>query len=490
MPQVFISYARQDVDFVDTKLIPLFRAMRIDVWVDREDLHASDVWEKRIEEALVGSEWYVLVMSERAAASRNVRKEVEWIIRHRPKRLFPILLEDCRPEDIHDVLPKIHYIDYKQAPARLGVRLLRDLVQGAWQAFVGEREKVEQLSAKIEEAAEERDELQEQVHELTGQLHDVSEFDGDWLGDGCGQAVDFVPRQERNASIVSVLNLKGGVGKSTLAVNLAATYFLRESKPKRVLIVDLDFQTSASTLCLHSQERKDAMQSRLSTSRLLDDDDPCPRLLFECAKRIGRTPGFIVAGDDGLARQENKVLARWLTKEGRYDARFLLRRILHSPEVQAQFDLIILDCPPRLHVAAVNAVAASDFVLVPVLLDLTSADSVPRLLSWLVRFRREGLCPDLELLGVVANKKSAFRKTLLNREHNVAAKLAETSTLHWPFGPVPLLESVIPDSAAVSDSAETPGRFACQDSRIGPSFQKLAKEIETRLFTTKEVIRT
>ena len=129
-------------------------------------------------------------------------------------------------------------------------------------------------------------------------------------------------------------------------------------------------------------------------------------------------------------------------------------------------------------------------VLVPVLLDLTSADSVPRLLSWLVRFRREGLCPDLELLGVVANKKSAFRKTLLNREHNVATKLAETSSLHWPFGPVPLLESVIPDSAAVSDSAETPGRFACQDPRIGPSFQKLAKEIETRLFTTKEVIPT
>ena len=65
--------------------------------------------------------------------------------------------------------------------------------------------------------------------------------------------------------------------------------------------------------------------------------------------------------------------------------------------------MVLIDCPPRLSTACINALAASDFILVPVLPDATSARSVPNLLRTLKRLRSEAIFPHLNVLGVVAN---------------------------------------------------------------------------------------
>ncbi len=85
------------------------------------------------------------------------------------------------------------------------------------------------------------------------------------------------------------------------------------------------------------------------------------------------------------------------------DVRFRLRAILHTKEIADRFDFILLDCPPRLTTACINALAASDYVLIPVLPNVISTAAVPRLLRWLKNLRLVA-CPDLAVLGIVGNK--------------------------------------------------------------------------------------
>ena len=78
---------------------------------------------------------------------------------------------------------------------------------------------------------------------------------------------------------------------------------------------------------------------------------------------------------------------RWQAKITTDDVRYRLRAILHSAEIADRFDFILLDCPPRLTTACINALAASDYVIVPVLPNPISTAAVPRLLQWLKLLR-------------------------------------------------------------------------------------------------------
>jgi cellulose biosynthesis protein BcsQ len=179
-------------------------------------------------------------------------------------------------------------------------------------------------------------------------------------------------------------------------------------------------------------------------------------------------------------------MALWLTSQLSKDVRFLLRELLHGPVVQERFDCVIIDCPPRIHTASVNALAAADFLLIPVLLDLTSADSVPRMLSWVQKYREAGVCPQLELLGVVANKKSDRRNELLAREENLWRELPGKCRVAWG-GEVPFFKTVIPNSAAIAECSQTPGKFACEDSRISSIFTEFARECDRQMAPLTEL---
>ena len=81
----------------------------------------------------------------------------------------------------------------------------------------------------------------------------------------------------------------------------------------------------------------------------------------------------------------------------------------YTPQnVLNHFNYALLDCPPRLTTACINALAASDYVLVPVLLDATSAERVPLLLEWLGRLMKAQVCPNLLGVGVLVNRLSSL----------------------------------------------------------------------------------
>src|SRR5262249_4098980 len=112
---------------------------------------------------------------------------------------------------------------------------------------------------------------------------------------------------------------------------------------------------------------------------------------------------YVVAADEELGNLETALAHRWQAKLTNDDIRFRLRAILHSAEIAERFDFVLLDCPPQLTTACVNALAASDYVIVPVLPNSTSTAAVPRLLKWL-RILREHACQELSVMGVIGNK--------------------------------------------------------------------------------------
>ena len=250
--------------------------------------------------------------------------------------------------------------------------------------------------------------------------------------------------------------------------------------------MDLDFQQSVTALCLSAKDRGDLQTAGLFVNSLFDETVNASEHFLRSIRRVGRGEGYVLASNDLLSKVETQMMARWLASQTQQDARFLLRSLLHSPVVQERFDLVIIDCPPRVHTATINALAASDFILIPVLLDLTSADSVPRMLKWIRAYQEEKVCPDIDVLGIVANNKSDRRKELLAREENIWAELPGKCRVAWG-GDVEFCKTILPHNAAIAECANTPGHFACEDPRAKPLFDSLTKELQMRMEATVEL---
>ncbi len=199
--------------------------------------------------------------------------------------------------------------------------------------------------------------------------------------------------------VLVISNLKGGVGKTTFTVNLGA-YFQHTLK-KRVLFIDTDYQGSLTNNLLVAAGATANISS--SSTWLRFDADPAA-VLENAAKLDSVLPGCALLGSDyRLNEFEMKEQLRWLIKETELDVRFRLSRILASERVAELFDIVIIDAPPRLGTAGVNALAAADFFLIPTLLTQTSLEPIKQMLA-LFRGVFSSLNPRLRLLGVVANQ--------------------------------------------------------------------------------------
>ena len=251
----------------------------------------------------------------------------------------------------------------------------------------------------------------------------------------------FRPLSLRGMPIVSVLNLKGGVGKTTITMNLGAALARRGY---RVLMVDLDFQgslTSRSTSPEDYREIHDAHRFVWDVFR--DDLSDRAFALTRSATKIRDVCDAeltLVACEEEFEAVETRMMMNWHVGAVEDDVRFRLRQALHAPVIAERYDIVLLDCPPRLTTGCVNALTSSDQVLIPVLLDETSAEAVPRLLKWLKKLRVQ-LCPELSVLGVVGNKAYP-RARLIQREQQVWNNLKRWSELAWG-GPVRHFDEVV-----------------------------------------------
>lgn len=230
----------------------------------------------------------------------------------------------------------------------------------------------------------------------------------------------------KGSRILAIANLKGGVGKTTIAANIGA--FLAEDPrwKKRVLLVDLDYQGSMSSMSFPDDTSwlPPAGADSLATGSISGDLQP--NQFLAAAKAVTPQPRLkVITSHYDLAQADNRLLVEWLLNvqqkddrswrkwladlfTGRLDRphemRYNLAKLLHSDAVRDAFDLVIIDCPPRLTAGTIQALCASSHVLVPTILDRPSAESVISFCEQVETLKASGICPHISYVGVVATR--------------------------------------------------------------------------------------
>lgn len=177
-------------------------------------------------------------------------------------------------------------------------------------------------------------------------------------------------RLSASKPVMMIGNLKGGVGKTTLAANLAAHY---HSRDERVLLIDLDYQSSLTAMTTQPSAGAVAQVRSLFMRKPVEPVD------------MNGVPGGTSAVIDcyyGFSERETTIMLQWLAnREGVGDVRFRLADYLLSDAVQDRFDRVVIDTAPRISTAFVNALCAATHLLIPTRLDVLSAETVERFLA-------------------------------------------------------------------------------------------------------------
>ena len=252
--------------------------------------------------------------------------------------------------------------------------------------------------------------------------------------------------------VISVANQKGGVGKTTTAINLSACLAL---VGRRVLLLDLDPQANATSgVGLEKLEGASAYRPLLGEGNLLDKIRPTA---FE---RLEIIPSEVdmCGAEIEIARAEDHLQR--------------LARLTLPIKESGRFDFILIDCPPSLGLLTLNAFAASDYLVIPLQCEYFALEGISMSHKVLGQVRQSGINPRLELLGVVM--------TMFDARTRLSAQVVEEVRQH--FGDI-VFDTVIP---RVTRLAEAPsfGKPIVHYDKYSPgaaAYEVLAGELLKRL---------
>jgi len=251
--------------------------------------------------------------------------------------------------------------------------------------------------------------------------------------------------------VIAIVNQKGGVGKTTTTINLGAALTL---KGKKVLLVDIDPQGNASTgLGISLSERDQTIYE------VLVDEVPLTEAVLQTT-----VPGlFLLPSHVDLASAELEIG----DESGRTT---ILKRALAEGLKTTSYDYILIDCPPSLSLLTVNALAASDSVIVPLQCEFYALEGLSQLLKT-VEMAKANINPNLIIEGVML--------TMYDGRNRLSAQVAEDVRTHLGRA---VFDSVIPRNVRIAEAPSFSKPVMMYDPNCAGSvaYNDLAGEIISR----------
>jgi chromosome partitioning protein len=247
--------------------------------------------------------------------------------------------------------------------------------------------------------------------------------------------------------VISIINLKGGVGKTTMTVAIAE--ILAGHFAKRVLVVDLDPQTNATVMLIGEQRWSELNKAGHTLATLFQDalptdGNPTPKFDLDSALQAGASPVRAVSGLDLLPSSLEliDIQDRLATVPmGRFFANRpidVLYNAVHK--LLPNYDYVLIDCPPNMGIITLNGLRMSQGYIIPVKPDRLSTYGIPQIME-----RAEKFSDDLVPLGLIINM---YRKGTTTHENTI--RELRTKVIESPR----LFDTLIPEGDRLAAAAE------------------------------------
>ena len=247
---------------------------------------------------------------------------------------------------------------------------------------------------------------------------------------------------------IAVANQKGGVGKSTTAINLSACL---GKMGQRVLVIDMDPQGNTTSGLGVDKDQKNSIYELL-----LDECGP-----EECIQKLDFENLSLIPANVNLAAAEIELI-------GIEEKEYILKRKID--QVRENYDFIVIDCPPSLNMLTINAMTTANTVLVPIQCEYYALEGLSQLMHT-IELVQERLNPQLEIEGVVFTMYDARTNLSLQVVENVKDNLQQN-----------IYKTIIPRNVRLAEAPSYGQPITIYDPRSAgaESYRLLAEEVINR----------